>query len=35
MIGDISVKTNLYLVSGLSLRYFYPHLFETARIPGV
>ena len=35
MSGDISLATNIYIVTGLSLRYFYPHLFETARIPGV
>ncbi len=35
MLGDISGLEKIYIVCGLSLRYFYPHLFETARILGV
>lgn len=35
MLGDISGATNIYIITGLSLRHFYPHLFETARILGV
>jgi len=34
MIGDISIKTNLYIICRLSSRYFYPHLFERALILG-
>lgn len=32
MIGDISVAENVYIVCGLSSRYFYPHLFDGAFI---
>ena len=32
MIGDISVAANVYIVCGLSSRYFYPHLFDGAFI---
>ena len=35
MLGDSTVADEIYIVTGLSLRYFYPHLFETARILGV
>ncbi len=34
MLGDISAADSIYIITGLSLRYFYPHLFETARIFG-
>ena len=32
MLGDITVADEIYIVCGLSSRYFYPHLFKEALI---
>ena len=32
MLGDISGLDKIYIVCGLSSRYFYPHLFDEALI---
>jgi hypothetical protein len=32
MLGDITAADEIYIVTGLSARYFYPHLFDGASI---